>query len=342
MSLAKRRHAEYYLIQARQQKNSNWFVKKWPQVSQAGEWVLKNQTKSEFLFEFVFTMNSFLSQYGPWRTGLSWNNRARKHALRAREDNAQLEASLNIAWFANSLGDRKRAVENLQHSLTLAKRLKQPSRQASILNSLGAIDFYMGRFSHGRAALKRALGLREAIEDAYGKGLVLNNLAESYLMQKNAKRALPYLEQAEALFSKQPGDESYSLVINNLAGAEYALGRFEQARVHLEEALKLRVMNRDLPGELSTRNNLAIIHLRNKEYPAALDQFKKALQAARKLGYRRGEAIALNNIGYFYLELNKKSRAITSFTLALEISQSIKEHGTARTASEGIRVSSGS
>lgn len=340
MSLSKRRHAEFYLLQARRQLNNEWFVQKWPQVSQAGQWVRRLKKDPEFIFDFVFTINPLLIQYGPWQDGLSWNTHALKRALKEKNPQAQLEALLNLAWFANSLGRRKQADDYLHRSLNLARKLKQKDRQASILNSLGAIDFYKGHFARGRAFLKRALRLREN-GDTYGKALALNNLAESYLMQKKASQALPYLEQAKALLSGKASDENYSLVINNLASAEYAIGRIEKARGHFEEALELRKINKDLSGELSTRNNLAILHVRNKDYAAALDQFHLALRAARELGLKRGEAIALNNIGQVYLELKDIPKANACFNLAHEIAKSIKEYGVLQTAKEGLKTVAG-
>jgi tetratricopeptide (TPR) repeat protein len=335
MSKASKRHAEYYL-QAATRLDSKQFEKKWPQIALAARWVRSPETNFDFALKFIFTLNPVLIQFGHWNDGLSWNHYAHKLALRRRAADAKLEATVNMAWFSNALGRRQLARQYLKEALVLARRLKKNASQASILNSLGAIDLYMGQFGTGRAYLKKALQIRRGLRDNYGSALVLNNLAESRLMRFEPNQALPLLEEAKRLLGKNR-DENYSLVMNNLASVHFALHLFDKAQEYFDEALEIRIASSDLVGELSTRNNLAILLLRRKKFGAALAEFHRALLAARALGQKRGEAIALNNIGYLYLELEDFSKAGQSYKSALAIAKAIGEASVAKTAQNGLK-----
>jgi tetratricopeptide (TPR) repeat protein len=344
MSRSKRRHAEYYLSQvSSSQKGKNWFERKWPQISQqAWRWVSESNQDEEFLLQFVFTLNPLIIQHGPWRAGFSWNQHTYKRAQKRKDSEAQLEALLNMAWFCNALGQRKEAIRYFRKGLGLAQSLHKQKLQASILSSLGAIQLYMGEYAKGRNLLEKSLRLREAIGDSYGKALSLNNIGESFLMQKRADLALPYFEEAKAILNEKQDDENYALILNNLASAYYGTGSVNQARLNFEEALRLRVAIGDLAGELSTRNNLAAIHFGRKDFKGAGAELEQALQSARALHQKRGEAIALNNLGYLYLEVGENEKATRSFQTALETATLIQETGVVATAREGLEIVSSS
>ncbi|NQV52089.1 MAG: tetratricopeptide repeat protein [Flavobacteriales bacterium] len=60
-------------------------------------------------------------------------------------------------------------------------------------------------------------------------------------------------------------------------------------------------------------------------YPLALDYNEKALKIQEEIGYKKGMAISLNNIGLIYAELGNDMRALEYYEKALKLNEEIDE-----------------
>jgi non-specific serine/threonine protein kinase len=88
------------------------------------------------------------------------------------------------------------------------------------------------------------------------------------------------------------------------AGALYSAGDlavfrgdFMSARVHLEEAHAIYLSLGDDWGVMRSLFGLANAHAESDDYPEARARYQASLELARKLGFRRGEALILGNLG---------------------------------------------
>lgn len=121
----------------------------------------------------------------------------------------------------------------------------------------------------------------------------------------------------------------------DLAGAYYRLGRFDDAIEHVRQAL-------DLFTELGNRSGAAHVHiwagevLSHRDDRQALDHAQQALDLYRITGNRAGEAIALGNMGWYRCKLGEYQQAIACSEPALELAREIGDRGEEGAAWENL------
>ncbi|MBI5679981.1 MAG: tetratricopeptide repeat protein [Methanobacterium sp.] len=137
------------------------------------------------------------------------------------------------------------------------------------------------------------------------------------------------------------------IVLSIIAGnCYYMIGNQESAKNHYKDALQIfenenfkRIYEKEVPKGMSTvLNNLGMVYFDKGELNKALESFEKSIEINQEIGYKKGEAINLSNLGLIYLdkeainlsnlgliyldkgELNK---ALESFEKSIEINQEI-------------------
>jgi len=108
-----------------------------------------------------------------------------------------------------------------------------------------------------------------------------------------------------------------------LARAGHLLGRDEDARIHLYEALDLYTQLGDHTGQAHACHNLASVAERQRRHVAALHHAQRALDLFRVAGDRAGQARALNTLGWCRISLGDCQRALTYCREALAILQKL-------------------
>jgi DNA-binding SARP family transcriptional activator/tetratricopeptide (TPR) repeat protein len=101
------------------------------------------------------------------------------------------------------------------------------------------------------------------------------------------------------------------------------LGRYEEARGHLDHALRLHTGSGDLAGQANTHHALALWYERQDRPRDALEHAKQALASYRAGGNPRGEADALNYIGWSYALLGDHAEALVHCQPALALYQEV-------------------
>jgi tetratricopeptide (TPR) repeat protein len=110
-----------------------------------------------------------------------------------------------------------------------------------------------------------------------------------------------------------------------LARAYVRLGRFAQARAHLQRALELYVQLGDLTGQGHTYVNLALVSERESSYGQALNDARQAFRLFEAVGYLRGQADALNNVGWYQALNGRHEEALASCEQALAMYQELDD-----------------
>ncbi|GAA0436415.1 SARP family transcriptional regulator [Actinoplanes capillaceus] len=110
------------------------------------------------------------------------------------------------------------------------------------------------------------------------------------------------------------------------------LGRYDDARTHLEHALGLFGRLGDLAGQALGHRTLARLSAQQGEHRQALPHDERALALYQAAGHRSGQATALNAIGWHHAHLGDHQRALTHCQRALALHQELGDrHGTAAT-----------
>ena len=155
---------------------------------------------------------------------------------------------------------------------------------------------------HNNLALVKAeLGKNEEALELFKTSLKINRFTSRYL---------EHPDQSEMITSSMG-----QILVN--------MNREEEGAALLEKAMADRKRNNSDPSNNPLVNNLAT-SLIGKSPHKALYYQEKALKQAQKTGNLAGEATALNNLGYIYIEEGKLARSKAYLKRAISISQQLK------------------
>ncbi len=110
--------------------------------------------------------------------------------------------------------------------------------EAATLNALGEIAVARGEARGALISFEQALAMQREMGDRYGEGVTLGNVGAAYVALNDAARAADSLQQSLALRRALGDREGEANVLYQLARLAYAQGQMDEARSHLEGALK--------------------------------------------------------------------------------------------------------
>ncbi|WP_344131217.1 AfsR/SARP family transcriptional regulator [Luedemannella flava] len=121
------------------------------------------------------------------------------------------------------------------------------------------------------------------------------------------------------------------------ARPETRFGRYDEARVRVQQALSLYVTGGDLIGQADAHHSLATIWELEGDFAAALDHVQQSAGLYGAAGHRRGQAVSLANVGWFQARLGDLDPALDSSTRARELLRALGD----RTGEAGTLLSLG-
>ncbi|MGW5672340.1 BTAD domain-containing putative transcriptional regulator, partial [Micromonospora sp. NPDC003776] len=95
-------------------------------------------------------------------------------------------------------------------------------------------------------------------------------------------------------------------------------GRYEEARRHLRDGLRIDIGDGWPEGRAGMLNNLSAVHQRLGDPQAAIDCARRSLVLTRRLGIDGGEAMSLANLGFAHWQLGALADAEEHFRAAHE------------------------
>ncbi|NQT65227.1 MAG: tetratricopeptide repeat protein, partial [FCB group bacterium] len=159
------------------------------------------------------------------------------------------------------------------------------------------------------------------------KGIIYNQLSIEYLNispDKSVEYAKSALEQAESYIEQ--------VDYTNQIGVAYEYsGKYTEALLKYNEALKLAESNSYSMGKGIALLNIAIAKTQLADYDNALDFSLRALKIFENENDKNHLASTLNNLGNIYLQINDPNRALQYYEIVLQNRQEIgNEHGIAK------------
>jgi class 3 adenylate cyclase/tetratricopeptide (TPR) repeat protein len=218
---------------------------------------------------------------GRHEDALRWSGRALAEAEASGELEALAHALRLRDWVHAERGEPELAVESLR-ALELYEQLGDLPRQAAVLNNLGGIAFWEGRWSEAADLYRRAQELDERTGDVLGAAFGRNNLAEILVDQGRISEAEMLLEDALRTFRAAGHGWGVAYVKMNLGRCAGRAGRFEEAR----ELLTASIVGSEEMGAASTALEAAA---RAAEVELLAGEWRTALEAAGRLLERATE-----------------------------------------------------
>ena len=216
-------------------------------------------------------------------------------------ENAWKRASMAHTAIGQEYARQQKNKEALGHftkSLSLRERDGDSLGMANNLINLGGLSYLTGNLADASDYFYRALRLADDMNNMNLKTLILMNLSNVHLKQKNHIKSIEYLEQALVYRRATGNRKGESDILLNLGNAYQDLGDPDKAFGYYIQTLRIKEeLGDDLRGLMRVYNNLGVIARDRGEDSTAIAYYGRTLEIARQLNDRYGEALALSNLG---------------------------------------------
>lgn len=143
--------------------------------------------------------------------------------------------------------------------------------------------------------------------------------AKTAYVQEGPAAALPQFEKVLAIYRSEHDERNEAVTLGYLANCHRRLGNLKQALELGQTALALK-QRLDDPSEIGkTHNQLGLIYWDLADYPAAIREFRQAIDVGRSLSDLQLEGSATNNLGLVFDEQGDHQASLTQFRVALDL-----------------------
>ena len=148
------------------------------------------------------------------------------------------ENKIGLGIIHHALGENDQALQNLSEAVASFRAEPMPRLEAIALRTIGVVYGAQGDTQRALASFHRALALLHDTKDQRWAAYILNYIGRSYEDLNQPERAGRYYQQALVLAQRSSDPDSETLSYYNLAHFERGRGNLEQARRHIETAIK--------------------------------------------------------------------------------------------------------
>jgi tetratricopeptide (TPR) repeat protein len=217
---------------------------------------------------------------------------ALKSALLAAEAGGDLEASVRAQVLSiNVLGQRlhrfPEAHAAADHARALLERLGSPQLSAALDENLGSLDSEEGKYPDARAALERALSLREKLDpESTETAATLNSLGNLARQMGDSAGAVQFHQRALALFEKALGPlhPKVAQAVRSVGNDHWETGDLAEALSRYQRAVSIqeRALGPDHPDTNASRGNIAAVYTQLGKFDEALAEYRRVLASNEK------------------------------------------------------------
>src|SRR5215813_10150654 len=229
------------------------------------------------------------------------------HVPEAKPTLEQLKQHLRAAQSAGDPAKQGIALNNLG---THYKELRDPGKAAE--HFLKALEYF---------AL--ALGTYGSLDQPFGEGMAVNNLGGVHLMLRHYEDARKQFTLAVKFFHRAKADSWQAQALENVAAAESALGNRKAAVENYGQALELWQKLNQAERQAMILNRIATLHLAEGDSKRAIDVHRQALALAQRTSSASLVANIHAGIGRVYFEMRNWAAAQAEFEEAGKISEKI-------------------
>ncbi len=236
-------------------------------------------------------------------------------------------ALTRLGWTLDELGENERALAAYERALAIHGAQVNPDRieVADNLNNMGQCLIRLGRYGEARSRLERALREREETVGPGDPSLAEDymGLGDSLFRIGDYARAEQLYLQAIDMLRKDPAVDPFTLGVacNDLGIISRRLGHYEDARRHLEEAVRNHERSGDREQLAIVLNVLGRLDTVMGLYDEALPHYNRAVGLMEKARGPQHHAVGefLGNRAGLYLRQKRYEQARADLRQALDI-----------------------
>ena len=222
-----------------------------------------------------------------------------------------------------SLGDFKKAIDYHELHLKIAKEIGDKAGEGNAYGNLGNAFLSLGDFRKAIDYYELDLKIAKEVGDKAGEGITYGNLGNAFRYLGDFRKAINYCEM-HLKIAKEVGDKAgEGRSYGNLGNAFLGLGDFRKAKDYYELDLKISKEVGDKAGEGTTYGNLGNAFRNLGDFTKAIDSYELQLKIAKEVGDKAGEGRSYGNLGNAFLSIGDFTKAIDYYELDLKIAKEV-------------------
>lgn len=225
-----------------------WFESEKDNIVANMIWALENE-KWRQVYEFAWSTGYFFTIKSAWLDLESISNIAKQASLNSGDDVGYVMFSINVATAALEKGDLDRGISILEENANIS----ETSTLGIIYNNLGEAYQRRGELDQSIIHFKKALMLKQELEDEIEEAQTRIGLANAYRMKSLLKEAISELAVAHEIASRNKDYFALGLVLLNIGAIHAEAGNTEIAEQALHESL---IINKAIGNEENVGLNL--------------------------------------------------------------------------------------
>lgn len=199
---------------------------------------------------------------------------------------------LSIAYFRKS--DYHKSLEYAQATLELGRELQDEERIAYSLNTLAGICLASKQPAEGLKYVLEAIKICERQKDSLKLAVRCGMAAEIYHSMGDNEKSLEYSRRAYDINKAMGLDDKAAVRLSQMAAAQIALGRYDDAEKSLLEALPELEKVGNMQSWAISCNQMGDICLQKGDHERAVEYFRSAL----KVFSEKGDAYNMSHSHY--------------------------------------------
>ncbi|MGH7730716.1 MAG: sigma 54-interacting transcriptional regulator [Candidatus Eiseniibacteriota bacterium] len=247
-------------------------------------------------------------------------------ALPGESQDERCRLLVRLALSQYQRGDFEASLQSLAEARAIARRLRDPVRNAQVAAELAHALTAVGRYRRARRyalyayqTLRNTDDHRTVAQAGVSIGLCCARLGA-------ATEAIEWLQNAAATFRRIDDADGLVTALNNLGLVYKNLREWREATRFLEQALKIDERAGLYARMRPTNQNLGLIRYCLGQWELAEENFRRSLQISRDTGHLQGEAQALLALGRLARRRRQFDRAQEQFRRALELADRVGAH----------------
>lgn len=224
-------------------------------------------------------------------------------------------------WTNDPVKGRRYAGE----ALDLSKRAGFLPGEGKALNSLGNICYQMGEYKAALQYHKKALRVREKVNNKVEIAASLNNIGNCYNNTTKYDSALLYYNKCAHIDSLLGDKYGLSADYNNIGNVYGRLSDYERSLQYLLASVKIKQEIGDKYGESQGLMNIGTIYKLSGQVEKAMSYYRDAMKLTIEIVDKYGLAYVYNNIGALYFNQKNNDSALKYFNQALTLTTELED-----------------
>ncbi|PRY36384.1 AfsR/SARP family transcriptional regulator [Umezawaea tangerina] len=203
-------------------------------------------------------------------------------------------------------------------ALKAARLTMEEEAQSGTMNNLGMVHFRLEEYREAAYHIKAGLEIAKRLDLKGMQAICMHNLASVHLAQGQAGKAVDLYKQALERLQELGSRGGEASTLGQLANAYHELERDDLALELHHRALEIRIAIESHRGEATTRTELGKLLNQQGEHDQARAHLEAALKLHSHSGDRARTSEALTTIADVYYKLGLLDRSIASAELAIQ------------------------